>query len=99
MLTEAVDTPERIELAREAGADIIAITAPGSPLAAVANVPIEISVDVDTNIYTPMTTRLARLAIIDVLSIGVALRQVPEVSGRLVRTWRSLRSKRVPGFG
>ena len=61
--------------------------------------PIEISVDEDTDIYTPMTTRLAQLAIIDILSIGVALRQGPGLSARLERAWRSLRSKRVPGFG
>lgn len=93
-----IDLISSVELAREAGADVIAITAPGSPLAAVANVPIEISVDEDTDIYTPMTTRLAQLAIIDVLSVGVALRQGPELAERLERTWRSLRTKRLPGF-
>jgi RpiR family carbohydrate utilization transcriptional regulator len=45
-----------------------------------------------------MTTRLAQLAIIDALSVGVAMRQGPELIEKLERTWRSLRSKRVPGF-
>ena len=60
--------------------------------------PIEISVDEDTDVYTPMTTRLAQLAIIDALSVGVAMRQGPELIEKLERTWRSLRTKRVPGF-
>jgi RpiR family carbohydrate utilization transcriptional regulator len=45
-----------------------------------------------------MTTRLAQLAIVDALAVGVALRQGPELIAKLERTWRSLKSKRVPGF-
>jgi RpiR family carbohydrate utilization transcriptional regulator len=93
-----IDLISSIELALEAGARVIAITAPGSPLARLATVPIEFSVDEDTDIYTPMTTRLAQLAILDALSVGVALRQGPELIEKLERTWRSLKSKRVPGF-
>jgi RpiR family carbohydrate utilization transcriptional regulator len=93
-----IDLISSVELAREAGAGVIAITAPSSPLARLASVPIEISVDEDTDVYTPMTTRLAQLAIIDALSVGVAMRQGPELIEKLERTWRSLRTKRVPGF-
>jgi RpiR family transcriptional regulator, carbohydrate utilization regulator len=93
-----IDLISSVELALEAGARVIAITAPSSPLARLASVPIEISVDEDTDIYTPMTTRLAQLAIIDALSVGVAMRQGPELIEKLERTWRSLRTKRVPGF-
>jgi len=93
-----IDLISSVELALEAGASVIAITAPSSPLARLASVPIEISVDEDTDVYTPMTTRLAQLAIIDALSVGVAMRQGPELIEKLERTWRSLRTKRVPGF-
>lgn len=93
-----IDLLSSVELALEAGASVIAITAPSSPLARLASVPIEISVDEDTDIYTPMTTRLAQLAIVDALSVGVAMRQGPELIEKLERTWRSLRTKRVPGF-
>ena len=93
-----IDLISSVELALETGARVIAITAPASPLARLASVPIEISVDEDTDVYTPMTTRLAQLAIIDALSVGVAMRQGPELIAKLERTWRSLRTKRVPGF-
>ncbi len=93
-----IDLISSVELAREAGADVISITAPGSPLAEISTVPLEISVDEDTDIYTPMTTRLAQLAIVDVLSVGVALRQGPELLARLERARLSLRNKRVRGF-
>jgi RpiR family carbohydrate utilization transcriptional regulator len=93
-----IDLISSVELALETGAKVIAITAPSSPLARLATVAIEISVDEDTDVYTPMTTRLAQLAIIDALSVGVAMRQGPELIEKLERTWKSLRTKRVPGF-
>lgn len=93
-----IDLISSVELALDAGAQVIAITAPRSPLARLASVAIEFEVDEDTDVYTPMTTRLAQLAIVDALAVGVALRQGPELIARLERTWRSLKSKRVPGF-
>jgi len=93
-----VDLLSSVALARESGADVIGITARGSPLARECTVGLEIVVDEDTDIYTPMTTRLAQLAVVDVLAIGVALRQGPELLTRLQRAKESLRSKRVRGF-
>ncbi len=90
-----IDLISSVELAREAGADVIAIAPPGSPLAQRCNLPLEIAVDEDTDVYTPMTTRLAQLALIDVLSIGVALRLGPELAARLERARDSLRGKRL----
>ena len=90
-----IDLISSVEIAREAGAAVIAIAPPGSPLAARATVPIEFSVDEDPDVYSPMTTRLAQLAIIDVLSVGVALRLGPELMDRLERSHASLRDKRL----
>jgi RpiR family transcriptional regulator, carbohydrate utilization regulator len=93
-----MDLLSSVALALESGADVIGITALGSPLARACTVGLEIVVDEDTDIYTPMTTRLAQLAVVDVLAIGVALRQGPELLTRLQRAKESLRSKRVRGF-
>ena len=93
-----VDLLSSVALARESGADVIGITALGSPLVRECTVCLEIVVDEDTDIYTPMTTRLAQLAVVDVMAIGVALRQGPELLIRLQRAKESLRSKRVRGF-
>ena len=65
---------ELAQAAREQGVPVIAITAPGSPLAAVSTVAIGHMPVEDAEIYTPMASRLVHLAIIDVLSTGVALR-------------------------
>src|SRR5574337_24701 len=94
-------TPEVIracELAREAGAEVIAITASGSPLARVASVVLAADVPEDPDLYAPMTSRLAHLAIIDVLSVSVALAGGEELVKRLERTKQTLRDKRIRGF-
>ncbi|HEX9139446.1 MAG TPA: transcriptional regulator HexR [Steroidobacteraceae bacterium] len=92
------DLLSSVDLARESGADVIGITALGAPLAARCTVAIEVVVDEDTDIYTPMTTRLVQLAIVDVLAVGVALRQGPQLLARLQRAKQSLHNKRVRGF-
>jgi RpiR family transcriptional regulator, carbohydrate utilization regulator len=90
-----IDLIASIELARESKACVIAITPPHSPLAERADIVLPILTDEDTDIYTPMTTRLAQLTLIDVLSVGVALRLGPELSERLAKAHRSLTDKRL----
>ncbi len=95
-------TPEVIracELAREAGAEVVAITASGSPLARTASVVLAADVPEDPDVYAPMTSRIAHLAIIDVLSVSVALAGGEELVKRLERTKQTLRDKRIRGFG
>lgn len=92
-----IDLISSIDIAREAGASVIGIAPPGSPLSQHCNVPLEFSVDEDTDVYTPMTTRLAQLTLIDVLSIGVALRLGPDLTQRLERARDSLRGRRLEG--
>lgn len=94
-------TPELVhacELAREVGAEVIAITASGSPLARAASVVLAADVPEDPDVYAPMTSRIAHLAIIDVLSVSVALASGPELIKRLERTKQILRDKRIRGF-
>jgi len=51
----------------------IAITAPLSPLAAAAHTAILLDVREDTGVYTPMSSRLAQLAVLDVIQVALAL--------------------------
>ena len=55
------------------GAGVIALTSPMSPLAAAAQVAILLDVREDTNVYTPMSSRLAQLAVLDVMQVAFAL--------------------------
>jgi RpiR family transcriptional regulator, carbohydrate utilization regulator len=72
-------------VAREAGAATIAVTRSGTPLAAAVDVCIPVDVPEDTFVYAPMTTRLAQLAVLDVLATGVALRRGPAIAAHLER--------------
>jgi RpiR family carbohydrate utilization transcriptional regulator len=69
-------SPPVVEACRTAadnGAGVIAITTPMSPLAASAHTAILLDVHEDTGVYTPMSSRLAQLAVLDVIQVAFAL--------------------------
>jgi len=68
---------EAVQLARASGASIIGITAPGSPLAQQCDLVLAVESGEDTELYTPMTSRLAQLVVVDVLTTRLALRKGP----------------------
>jgi RpiR family carbohydrate utilization transcriptional regulator len=82
------------EIAREAGATVIAITVAGSPLAKVCDIGVFADVPEDPDVYAPMTSRLAHLAIFDVLAVGVAVARGPELDERLRRAKAVITEKR-----
>lgn len=87
---------ESVDLAREAGAAVVAITASGTPLATRASHPIAVDVPEDTDEYTPMFSRLLHLVTLDALAVGVALRGGEPIRERLTRMKSMLRTKRLP---
>ncbi|NGY04284.1 SIS domain-containing protein [Solimonas terrae] len=82
-------------IAIDSGAQLIAITASGSPLARLASVSLAADVPEDPDVYTPMISRIAHLAIVDVLAVAVALAMGPPLLSRLERGKQILREKRV----
>ncbi len=63
-----------MELACARGATVIALTAPHAPLATAASLVFECHPPEDTNLFTPMSSRLAQLALLDALQVTLALR-------------------------
>ncbi len=90
------DLLRSVEYARQAGADVVGITANSSPLARLSTVALCADVEEDPDVYSPMTSRIAHLAIIDVLAVGVALSRGPGLLARLEKAKQSLRERRVP---
>ncbi len=79
------------ELAKQNGANLIAITNPTSPLAKLADVTITSGDELeDTTIYVPMTTRIIILTIIDILATGMALDRGPAIEDQLKKIKSSL---------
>jgi len=75
-----------LEIARHAktrGASVLAIVGGPSPLAQVADVAVMLRTFEDTDIYTPMVSRLAGLVMVDILATAIAARRGTEHLERL----------------
>jgi RpiR family carbohydrate utilization transcriptional regulator len=84
------------EVVRTTGATLVAITHSGSPLSRLAAIPIYADVEEDFDIYTPMSSRIAHLAIGDILAVGVALRLGPDIIDKLGRCKHLAKSRKLP---
>lgn len=90
------DALDCARVAAEREATVIAICPTGSPLAEAAHIHLPVDLDEDTEVYTPILTRLAQLVMVDVLSTVVALRRGEEGGDDLLKVKQSLRTKRLP---
>lgn len=64
---------ESLQVARESGAKIIALTVPQTPIAQAAHLLLPIDPSEDPNPYAPMASRLAQLVQIDALAIATTI--------------------------
>ncbi|WP_108445750.1 MurR/RpiR family transcriptional regulator [Halomonas denitrificans] len=90
------DLVDIARLARENGAVVLGITAPGSPLAAECTETLEVSTPEDTDYYMPMTSRMIQLTLIDVLATGMTLRRGEDFLPHLKKIKDSLKPTRYP---
>lgn len=79
-----------VQLARKAGADVIALAPGGTPLAEAATLAVPIDISFDTDPYTPISARLAHLVVIDILAVGLALKRGPEFRKKMQNVQKSL---------
>lgn len=79
---------------RERNVRSIAITASGTPLATTADIVIDCQPDEDTSIVTPMSSRLAKLALLDAIQVALALQLGEAAEVRLHDSKRALESLR-----
>jgi RpiR family carbohydrate utilization transcriptional regulator len=85
---------EVASLAKENDATVIGITTTGTPLAKECNIVLSVDVSEDTDLYMPMSSRIAQLALIDVLATGFTLRRGSKFRDNLKKVKDSLRSSR-----
>ncbi|MCX2696874.1 MULTISPECIES: MurR/RpiR family transcriptional regulator [Ochrobactrum] len=86
---------EAAEVAKQYGAETVAITAPGSDLAGTVNTVIPFLVNEDGNLYKPTSSRFALLAIVDMIATATAEMRGTEVLERLRRIKQSLNMLKV----
>ncbi|MDZ7799268.1 MAG: SIS domain-containing protein [Trueperaceae bacterium] len=87
---------ESMTLARRSGATTLAITASASHLAQACDLHVDVDSAEDTDVFTPMVSRLAHLVVVDVLALGVALRGNEQNATRLKRIKEALAAERLP---
>jgi len=83
-------------LARRSGATVIAITRSNTPLAQAADLLLPADVQENPEVYAPMVARLVHLAIVDVLTVALALRKGPAALTRMEAAKATLQATREP---
>jgi RpiR family carbohydrate utilization transcriptional regulator len=85
---------DSMELVKNAGGIVIGLAPSASPVAKGATIAIEVDAKEDIQIYTPLSSRIAHLAVIDVLAIGVAQKKGPKLQEHLQQLQAGLSSLR-----
>lgn len=99
-ISNTAATTEVLNSAREAsarGATVVALSGREGPLTEIADLVLLAGGDEDTNEYTPTSSRLAHLAVVDALSVVVALRRGRPASDALRRMKHRLSVMRTSG--
>ncbi|CAH0993110.1 HTH-type transcriptional regulator HexR [Sinobacterium norvegicum] len=86
---------DSIALAQQAGATVISLSPSGTPVSSKSDIPIFIDVDEDTEIFTPISSRIAHLSIIDILAVGVAKSRGAELTDHLKKIKSGLQPLRI----
>lgn len=85
---------QSVRLAMEAGATVIGLAPQDTPLSKLCSIPIYVNMEEDLHVFTPVSSRIAHLLVIDVLAMGVARYRKPLLKDHLKRINKSLRSLR-----
>ena len=87
---------ESVALAREAGANVIGLAPHNTSLSRVCNLAIYVNMEEDLKSFTPVSSRIAHLVVIDVLATGVARHRKPLLKEHLKRLEKSQKALRTP---
>ena len=85
---------EALRLANQNGACTITLSPSYSPVARESQIAISIDAEEEVEIYTPLSSRIAHLVVIDLLAVGVAKNIGPHISQHLQALHRSLQPLR-----
>jgi len=79
-----------IQLAKDARSKVISVTATKSPLAELSDVNLSVDVTEDSDIFSPVKSRLAQMAVLDVLAVGVAVQGGEGMLQQLAKARRAI---------
>lgn len=87
-----VDAVARV---RQRGGTVVALAPSGTPIAEAASIAITVDVEEDFEIYTPLSSRLAHLVVIDAIAIGIAQRKGSALRDHLREMYEGLETLRL----
>lgn len=93
------DILNTVKIAKSARAKVITVTATKSPLAEISDVNLSVDVAEDSDIFSPVKSRLAQMLVLDVLAVGVAVRGGEEMLQQLSKARRAIDSRFVKDLG
>ncbi len=85
---------QSVNLAMEAGATVIGLAPANTPLSELCSIAIHVNVEEDQHEFTPVSSRIAHLLVIDVLAMGVARYRKALLKDHLKRMNKNLRTLR-----
>ena len=88
---------QSVNLAKEAGATVIGLAPQNTPLSKICTIPIHVNMEEDVQAFTPISSRIAHLVVIDVLATGVARHRKPFLKEHLKRLQKSQKALRTSG--
>jgi len=74
---------------------VIGIGPGNSPVIEAVDIPIEVNVQESVDLYTPLSSRIAHLLVIDILVVGVAQRRGPELKEHLFKLKQGFKTMQV----
>ncbi|WIO74289.1 SIS domain-containing protein [Porticoccaceae bacterium LTM1] len=83
-------------LLRNRGIEVIGLAPTGTPVLEASSIPLPIDVVEDIQLYTPLSSRIAHLVVIDVLAIGVARHKGEQLQTHLQELQEGLKVLRMP---
>lgn len=89
----SIEVLDAVSIAKQNAVPVVAITRADSPLASLADCVLSVAAQEDSELYTPMVSRLLQLVVVDILAIGLALRLGETASLKLEKGKRSIRPK------
>lgn len=78
------------QIAKDARAKVVSVTATKSPLAEIADVNLSVDVAEDSDIFSPVKSRLAQMVVLDILAVGVAVRGGDHMLQQLAKARRAI---------
>ncbi len=84
------DILNTVKIARQSRAKVISVTATKSPLAEISDVNLSVDVVEDSDIFSPVKSRLAQMILLDILAVGIAVKGGEEMLQQLSKARRAI---------